>query len=106
MMKSVPKVSRVKFKLLWNPPIPPPHPSLQKVVPGPLWVKEQCQSLDSLGSVDPLEGQRPRPLEAPPVVGLAFVLHLVGKEPCQKERFGFIMSTYPKPGILIFFLEC
>ena len=105
-MKSTPKASQVKFKLPWNPHRPLPPPSLQKVVPGPLRVKEQCQSLDSLGSVDPLKGQRPSPLEAPPIVGLAFVLHLVGKEPCQKERFGFMMGTYPEPGILIFFLEC
>ena len=59
--------------------------------------------MDSLGSVDPLKGQRPSPLEAPPIVGLAFVLHLVGKEPCQKERFGFIMRTYPEPGIFNIF---
>lgn len=34
-----------------------------------------------VGSVDPLKGKCPSPLEAPPRMGLAFMLHLVGEEP-------------------------
>lgn len=39
-----------------------------------------CIDTVLVGSVDPLKGRCPRPLEAPPIMGLAFVLHLVGKE--------------------------
>lgn len=64
----------VVFTPVGRPPCPGPHSvSLQ---------------YHSLGSVDPLKGKCSRPLEAPPILCLAFMLHLVGKEPWQRERFG------------------
>ena len=59
-------------------------------------VGQQCQGLDLLGSIDPLKGQCPCPLEAPPNLGPAFMLHLVGKEPCQGKglHLGYNQDTH------------
>lgn len=60
----------------------------------------QCQDLHSLGSVDPLEGQRASPLEAPPRVHPAFVLHLVGEERCGAGKIGIqVRTSTPEPAI-------
>lgn len=48
------------------------------------------QSLNSLGSVDPLKGQSPRPLETSPVLRLAFMLYLVGEERCQGKDWDLV----------------
>lgn len=53
-------------------------------------ISQHHWSLNSLGSVDPLKGQSPRPLETPSVLRLAFVLHLVGEERCQGKDWDLV----------------
>lgn len=67
---------------------PDRHGSLGRAAP-------QGRGLDSLGGVGPLEGQRPRPLEAAPRVRPALMLHLVGEEPWRGE-----VCVWGAPGAL------
>lgn len=53
-------------------------------------ISQHPRSLNSLGSVDPLKGQSPRSLETPPVLRLAFMLHLVGEERCQGKDWDLV----------------
>lgn len=91
------KASQGEFYFLWEPYLPgigkvEPHrhvtlrlvltPVERPWCPCPDSVSQQCQGLDSLGSIDSLKGKCPCPLEAPPRVGSAFVLHFVGEESC------------------------
>lgn len=100
MVRGFHKASQGEFYFPWEPYLPGiekvgphGHVALRLVVtpverprcPCPHFVSQQCQGLDSLGSVDSLKGKCPCPLEAPSSVGPTFVLHFVGEESCQEK---------------------
>lgn len=98
MVRGFHKASQGEFYFPWETYLPGigkvgphRHVALRLVVtpverpqcPCPHSVSQQCKGLDSLGSIDSLKSKCPCPLEAPPSVGPAFMLHLVGEESCQ-----------------------
>lgn len=108
MVRGFHKASQGEFYLSWEPCLPgilkvgpDKHMALRVAIspverpwcPCPQFVSQQCQDLDSLGSIDPFKGKCPCPLEAPPSMGLAFMLHLVGEEPCQGKVYIWVIIS-------------